>query len=33
MLGLRLLSARPAAEGGAAGEPDLPAEKEDFLGY
>ena len=33
MLGLRLLSARPAAEQGAAGEPGLPAEKEDFLGY
>ena len=33
MFGLRLLSARPAAEQGAAGEPGLPAEKEDFLGY
>jgi Kef-type K+ transport system membrane component KefB len=33
MLGLKLLSAPPAAEGEAAGEPRPPGEKEDFLGY
>jgi Kef-type K+ transport system membrane component KefB len=33
MLGLKLLSAPPAAEGDAAGEQRPPGEKEDFLGY